>query len=38
MPITLELVVLLLAAYAAGLGLGWLAWGRDPGESEGSEE
>lgn len=26
MPILFELVILALAAYAAGLGLGWLAW------------
>lgn len=28
MPIYAELVVLLLAAFIAGLGLGWLFWGR----------
>ncbi len=28
MPIYIELIALLLATYAAGLGLGWLAWGR----------
>lgn len=26
MPIVFELVILALAAYAAGYGLGWLAW------------
>lgn len=29
MPIWLELFVLLLFVYAAGLCLGWLIWGRD---------
>lgn len=28
MPIWLELTVLALVAYAAGLGLGWALWGR----------
>lgn len=28
MAIWFELMVMLLAAYAAGLGLGWLIWGR----------
>jgi hypothetical protein len=28
MPIWLELLVLALLAYAAGLALGWLLWGR----------
>ena len=27
MPIWFELIVLALAAYALGLGFGWLAWG-----------
>lgn len=26
MPIMFELVILALAAYASGYGLGWLAW------------
>lgn len=30
MPIWLELLVLLLIAYAMGLGIGWLLWGRAP--------
>lgn len=30
MPIWLELLVLLLIAYAIGLGIGWLLWGRGP--------
>lgn len=30
MPILLELVVLLLFAYALGLAAGWLLWGRNP--------
>ena len=29
MPLVLELIVLMLAAYAAGLGIGWLIWGSD---------
>jgi len=28
MPIWLEVLVLMLVTYAAGLGIGWLAWGR----------
>lgn len=28
MPIWMELVVLMLVAYAAGLALGWALWGR----------
>lgn len=28
MPIWAELLVLALVAYIAGLGLGWLVWGR----------
>ncbi len=29
MPIWLELLVLLLLAYALGIGLGWVIWGRE---------
>ncbi len=29
MPIWLELLILMLLAYAIGLGLGWLLWGRE---------
>ncbi len=29
MPIWLELLVLLLVAYAIGIGIGWLIWGRE---------
>ncbi len=29
MPIWLELLVLLLVAYAIGIGLGWVIWGRE---------
>jgi len=28
MPIWIELVVLMLVAYALGLGIGWAIWGR----------
>lgn len=28
MPIWLELLVLLLVAYAVGIGVGWTIWGR----------
>ena len=31
MPIWLEMLVLLLIAYALGLGIGWAVWGRDLG-------
>lgn len=35
MPIWLELLVLLLIAYAMGLGIGWALWDREPeGETE----
>ena len=34
MPIWMELLVLLLVAYAIGLGIGWALWGRNTGESE----
>jgi hypothetical protein len=40
MPIWLELLVLALLAYAAGLALGWLLWGRTAiaeGEGESGE-
>lgn len=30
MPIVMELTVLLLVAYAIGLGIGWTIWGRKP--------
>jgi hypothetical protein len=29
MPIWLELFVLLLVAYAIGIGIGWAIWGRE---------
>lgn len=29
MPIWLELFVLMLVAYAAGIGIGWAIWGRN---------
>lgn len=29
MPIWMEVLVLMLLAYAVGLGLGWAVWGRD---------
>ncbi len=29
MPIWMEVLVLMLFAYAVGLGLGWVVWGRD---------
>jgi hypothetical protein len=34
MPIWLELLALMLVAYAAGLALGWMAWGRAEGLNE----
>ena len=34
MPLVLELVVLMLAAYAAGIAIGWLIWGADLGAGE----
>lgn len=37
MPITIELVAMLLSTYALGLALGWLAWGRGSSQSEGSD-
>ena len=32
MPIWLELMVLMLIAYAAGLTIGWAVWGRGSGK------
>lgn len=29
MPIWFELIVLLLATYAVGFGIGWAIWGRE---------
>lgn len=29
MPIWMEVLVLMLFAYALGLGIGWAVWGRD---------
>ncbi|HTM96914.1 MAG TPA: hypothetical protein VL100_14030 [Croceibacterium sp.] len=40
MPIWLELLALMLAAYAAGLAFGWMVWGRTepwPDERESGE-
>lgn len=34
MPIWLEMLVLLMIAYVAGLGIGWLTWGRARAERE----
>ena len=34
MPIWLELLVLMLVAYAAGLAIGWAIWRRDPAEDD----
>ena len=33
MPIWMELLVLMLVAYAIGLGIGWALWGRNAGET-----
>jgi hypothetical protein len=35
MPIWLELLVLMLVAYAAGLAIGWGLWGRTETEADG---
>jgi hypothetical protein len=34
MPIVLELLVLLLVTYAAGLAIGWVFWGRGQAGTE----
>ena len=34
MPIWLELLMLSLVAYAAGLAIGWTLWGRGSGEKD----
>ena len=34
MPIWLELMVLTLVAYAAGLAIGWTLWGRGSGATD----
>jgi hypothetical protein len=36
MPIWLELTVLMLVAYAAGLAIGWAIWGRSGTEKNGN--
>ena len=36
MPLILELIVLMLAAYAAGFGIGWLIWGSAIGDDWGA--
>ena len=33
MPVWMELLVLMLVAYAVGLGVGWALWGRNSGEA-----
>lgn len=38
MPIWLELMVVLLIAYAIGLGIGWAFWGREGAETKDSSE
>ena len=35
MPIWMELLVLLLIAYAIGIALGWMLWGRSTMEDDG---
>lgn len=37
MPIWLELLVLMLLAYAVGLTIGWALWGREAGK-DGEQE
>jgi hypothetical protein len=36
MPIWLELTVLMLVAYTAGLAIGWAVWGRVSAEKDGN--
>ena len=38
MPIWFELAAMMLAAYAMGLLLGWLIWGRAPLEAQSEED
>jgi len=38
MPIWLELLVLLLTTYVAGVGIGWMIWGRVPGDDRAKAE
>ena len=38
MPIWAELMVLLLVAYALGMGIGWAIWGRAPAEGKDRSE
>ena len=35
MPIWLELLVLMLVVFAAGLAIGWAVWGRGVAENDG---
>ena len=38
MPIWLELLVLLLVTYGAGLAIGWALWGRKPKGTKGEDD
>lgn len=35
MPVVLELIVLMLIAYTAGFGIGWMIWGTTSSTDEG---
>ncbi len=35
MPVWFELVALMLAGYGAGIGIGWVLWGRSDTERDG---
>lgn len=37
MPIALEIVALMLAAYTLGIVIGWIGWGRAPRDKEDKE-
>lgn len=37
MPIWFELMILLLATYGIGIGVGWVLWGRGNSHDEGYE-
>jgi hypothetical protein len=37
MPVVLELIVLMLVAYAAGLAIGWAIWGSEHGQDAARE-
>ena len=38
MPLVLELIVLMLGAYALGIAIGWVIWGTNLGQNDGTDD